>query len=820
MSAPAGGGDWAVLRPLFVEALERDEPGRQALIAELAARDQGLAAQLAELLRADAAAESALDAGAAPLLAAVAAGAASGAWEGRDAALTGERLGPWRVGEPLGRGGMGVVFAAERDDGAFTQDVAIKVLRRTLDTPELQRRFRLERQLLARLDHPAIVKLIDGGVTADGLPWFALERVEGLPITDYARRHELPVGARVALLVEVCAAVESAHRRLVVHRDLKPSNVLITAEGHVKLLDFGIAKVLAEEGHEVSPEVSPEVPLEVSPHIAPEAAPATRVGGMLMTPQYAAPEQILGEPATTAVDVYALGAMLYELLTGSPPHPRRSTTPAGLAREVERETVVPPSHHPAVRGGQGGTSSAARTLRGDLDAVVSKALRAEPGLRYGSAAELGADLRRFLERRPVAARRGTFAYTASRFAARHRWALLGTAAGISLLAATVVVSAVRLRAERDLAQRRYDDVRALASRFLFDFHDAIRTLPGATGARTLVVRTATEYLEKLAADAGEDPGLAFELARAYVRLGNLQGGMFFTASIGDTAGALSSYRKGLGLIEPVCEQRPADLAALRVRERLVRGVGRVLHKRGDHAQAAGSLLRGRALADELLVRAPTDPESWLDAVYVRLELGDLRQSEQRFADADGEYRDGLAIAERGARAAGGDRRVATAVSHAWSRLAWLAGSRERWPDAIAAAERYLESTRALSERSPGDAETLRDLGVAWRILAWANGNGGDASRALEASAEALAILEPLAASDSSNQQLLEDIASTYETRGGAHARGGNQGAARADFSTALHRFEALAAADPDNATYREAVEYQRGQLRGLSGAIR
>jgi len=243
-------GSWRELRALLERALEAAPEERRALLAELAARDPTRAAELEELLRADAAEASPLDAGARALLAGLAEeSAAPGGPAASPLPLTGRRLGAWLLGELLGQGGMGAVYAARRVGGDFEQEAAVKVLRPSVGSPELRARFRRERQLLATLEHPAIARLLDGGVAEDGELWFALERVEGVPITRHARERDLGVAERLSLFLAVCDAVEAAHRRLIVHRDLKPSNILVTAAGEVKLLDFGIAKLLeSDEG--------------------------------------------------------------------------------------------------------------------------------------------------------------------------------------------------------------------------------------------------------------------------------------------------------------------------------------------------------------------------------------------------------------------------------------------------------------------------------------------------------------------------------------------------------------------------------------------
>jgi eukaryotic-like serine/threonine-protein kinase len=411
------------LDALLDELFELEGEARAVRLGELAEREPALADELEALLAAD---RDAGDFLASPVDAAVT------TWtdwsdESRDEGdLVGTTIGAWRLVAPLGKGGMGQVWEVERDDGAYELRAALKLLKRGLDSDAIVARFRAERQILARLDHPAIARLVDGGVAADGRPFYVMELVRGRPITAAANALALSVAARLELMVTVCEAVETAHRALVVHRDLKPANLLLTDAGEPKLLDFGIAKLLVEDAN----------------------AAQTGLDERILTPAYAAPEQIVGGAVTTATDVYALGVVLYELLTGELPHARATTSAAELAAAVERETIERPSALLGRRGGDGRLKAA--RLRGDLDAVILRALAREPARRYPSAAALGDDLRRHLEGRPVAARPDSFGYVASRFVRRHR---VGVAA-VALVVLSLVggLSAALRSAERANAE--------------------------------------------------------------------------------------------------------------------------------------------------------------------------------------------------------------------------------------------------------------------------------------------------------------------------------------------------------------------------------
>jgi serine/threonine-protein kinase len=396
-------GRWAQLAPILDEALELPADQRPAYLERACRGDSRLRAELEALLSADEASGEFLEESAEVYLEAM---AASGL--GDISVPTGTMLGPYRVERELARGGMGTVYLAERADGQFDQRVALKLIRSGLESAELRRRFLTERQILAHLNHPHIAKLLDGGVSPDGRPWFAMEYVEGEPLTTYCEARQLPIPERVRLFSDVTESVRYAHQSLVIHRDLKPSNIFVTGNGQVKLLDFGIAKLLADG--------------EADGHTAGLAETGTEL--RVLTPEYAAPEQVRGEPVTTATDVYALGAVLYELLAGTRAHRFERHTPAEVERVVCDTEPEPPSAAPAV------PDRIRRSLRGDLDTIVLKALQKVPARRYPSAEALLEDIRRYQSGRPITARPDSFAYRTRKFLERHR---AGVAAGLALL---------------------------------------------------------------------------------------------------------------------------------------------------------------------------------------------------------------------------------------------------------------------------------------------------------------------------------------------------------------------------------------------------
>lgn len=416
---------WAEIEPHFDAVIELDEAARDAYLADLDSRDAALADDLRGLLRERAGDLADLPARAADLL------HAAGSERGGAPDLADRRIGPWRVVRVVARGGMSVVYLGERADGKFDQQVAVKVMHWTGGARAMER-FRLEQQTLARLAHPAITRIFDSGVTEDGLPYFVMEYVDGAPITRAAARRGLDLRERLRLFVRLCGAVHGAHQRLVVHRDLKPDNVLMTRDGHVKVLDFGIAKWLTGEE---------------------DTAALTRHGESLLTPQYASPEQFLDQPVTTATDVYALGLLLYELLAGRPPYEL-----AGKTLTEQRRLVC--EQEPQRLSASADDAHTRRQLHGDLDTICAKALQKDPARRYDSAAALADDLRRHLDGLPVLAAPDSAAYRASRFVRRHRVSV--TVAALAALG--LVAAAVTTAWQAGIAARERDRARAEAAR--------------------------------------------------------------------------------------------------------------------------------------------------------------------------------------------------------------------------------------------------------------------------------------------------------------------------------------------------------------------
>lgn len=427
------------------------------------------------------------------------------------------QCGPYRLVRLLGCGGMGAVYLAERSDGEIQHHVAVKLLRTDADRTTWRDRFLKERQLLAYLNHPSIVRLLDAGHTSDGRPYLVMEYVDGAPIDVYTAGRGLR--EQLALFLRVCEGVSHAHHHLIIHRDLKPSNILVDATGQPKLLDFGIAKLLDDTGD------------------------ATQTVERLLTPKYASPEQLRGTVQTTATDVYSLGAVLYKLLTGRSPHESEARTSQALEVVAGTKEIPAPSRlNPG--------------LPSDIDYILRKALRSEPEERYASVEAFANDVRAFLDWRPVQARSGDVWYRTRKFLRRYWLPVAAAALAIASLSAGLWIA----NRERALAQRRFLQVRQLANT-LFDIDVQARELPGSTKTRQLIVDTSLEYLRRLAADVGGDPELSLEVGNAYMRVARVQG-IPISPNLGQMDQAERNLRIAEGFIGSVLVSQPGNRKAM------------------------------------------------------------------------------------------------------------------------------------------------------------------------------------------------------------------------------------------------------------------
>lgn len=698
----------------------------------------------------------------------------------------GELIGPYRLERPLGSGGMGSVWLATRVD-SLQRTVALKLPHLTSVAAGLAERMARERNILAKLEHPNIARLYDAGVTREGRSYLALEFVEGQTIDIFCRTRSLGIRRRVELLVQVARAVAYAHAHLVVHRDLKPSNVLVDAEGQVHLLDFGIATLLSTGGS------------------GEPAESLTRQLGPALTPDYASPEQLRGDPVSTASDVYALGVLAYEVLTGHRPY----TYPRGdLFAAMQAILAVEPPAPSHVAS----LSEERRQLRGDLDTIVLKAMQKDPKARFFTALEFAEDLGRHLRLEPVRARPAAFGYRLAKFVQRNRLATLSIAlVAISLCAGvsgTLWEAGRALRGERQAraaersAERRFEDVRTLTHSLLFDYHDAIKDLPGATPVRARLVRDALGYLDRLSQETGGDLALEQELANAYERLGDIQGGTMF-ANLGDTPGALSSQQKALALRERIAAARPHDPEARRALAVAHRRVGILVWETGD-------VRRARAEVETALkMLATTGPNGGSDRSLetartedymgrLLLEQGDSKGARAHFGVSIGLLQ-ALLVATPDAPLL--QRNLSTMYEQAGSAADFDGDLRA----ALTLHQQALQLRERLSAAAPLNADYQRMVGVSWYNVGEVLAQEAKFRSALDAYRRDSAISQKLLAVDPANQEYRGDLAYAELRVGDMLLRLGSDRPATGAYRRSLELRAADVKADPANLWKRSSL---------------
>lgn len=799
---------WQRARALFDEALARPEAERTEWLRSEAAGDAELEAEVIGLLRAHGD-DDFLETPAA--LPTEASSELAGRRGGGAAPRAGEPVGPYRLLREVGSGGMGVVWEAERADDLYTRRVAVKFVKLGMDTEAVLRRFDRERQILARLEHPNIAQLLDAGVTDDGRPWFAMEYVDGRPITEFCRVGALDLDDRLRLMREACAAVHFAHRSLVLHRDLKPSNLLVTPEGTVKLLDFGVARILDPD-----PSEEPEL---------------TRLGlGRPLTPAYASPEQLAGAPLTTATDVYALGVILYEMLTGRRPFGERDASVAEVAREIRESRAVPPSEVVSASGAKGRGAPAPGAvlpseLGAEMDQIVLMAIRPEPERRYASASELADDLRRYEEGYPVLAQPDTRGYRVRKFMLRNR---VGVAAGVAVLAAlvagggTAAWQAGVAERERARAEARAEELRTLTTTLLFDVHDAIAQLPGATAARGLVVDRAFEHLARLAAEAPGDAGLSLDVARGYLRLATVLGNPT-GANLGDRAGARAAVERGLEITEPLRAVRPDDVAVLAVSGELLRRKGDLLAWEGD-VEGGVEVLSASLdrYVDRLAHVGSADETAHLEVVIAHNKLGDLTGHPvfPNLGDPAGavaHYENAVAVLAA----------PPLATSEAWSvrRFRGLLGERlgamhrfmgepERALDAF---ESSLEVRRGLAAEDPSNLNALRDVAIGYQLLCEVRAELGRPDEGVADCRVAVERFRDLRDRDPENRQAAVDLAIMERALASVLETAGDRSGAHTALLAAIRTREGILVRDPANTVNPVVLEELRREARRLEG---
>ncbi|MCP3904595.1 MAG: serine/threonine protein kinase [Planctomycetes bacterium] len=681
------------------------------------------------------------------------------------------RVGPYRVLRELGRGGMGVVYLGERDEASLRSYAAIKVMKRGTDTEEILTRFQLERQVLASLSHPNVVTFREGGETDDGLPYLATEYIDGRPLDQYCDSRKLRVAERLSLFRKVCNAVQHAHNNMFLHRDLKPSNILVTKEGEPKVLDFGIAKWL-------------------HPGYGPLGAPLTAPNLRLMTPEYASPEQVKGEPVATSSDVYSLGVLLYELLSGHRPYqlrrrsrmdveriicdeePERPSTKVTKVTKEERlslsdepdtpTTTITPDFVARARGGE--AARLQRRLQGDLDAIVLKALRKSPDRRYQSPADLAEDIQRHLNGEPVKAAPDTFVYRMSKYVRRNRRSVLAAAVMAVLVlgwATTATAGYLSAVEEQERKGRMRSELIRLANVLVDKAYDKLQRIPGTTAARLALVEPTLDYVESAAEDLEPDPELLSTTARLRERVGDTLGGVI-NPNRGQRAEAMTQYRAAEDLRRDVLAMK---LDAVDPRRRL----GSVLTRIGVLQRHMGDLTDAEAAHEEALgifEKLASDDSRFerplaaeiLNLARVAAARGDLDRADEFCRRAVATY---TALLPKPIEP---QRLRARDLSVAYETAGDIAELREDFA-AAAVHFRAAEALRLPLDEQNGDNRTRRDLAVTRFDLARVTFLEGETDRAAEDIEPVIRTLQEARDENPDDFRSVKDLGLAYELRG-------------------------------------------------------
>ncbi len=720
---------------------------------------------------------------------------------------TGDQVGQYQIEEAIGDGGMGTVYRARRTAAPFEQSVALKVLRAQIVTQALRLRFDLERRVLARLNHPYIASLIDGGTTPKGMPWLVMELVEGVPIDQFCDAQRLSVRDRLALLEKVAMAVQHAHQNLVIHRDLKPSNVLVTNDGIPKLVDFGIAKLI---------ELPEEQELD-----ARRVGVTTQFGQRALTPDYASPEQILDGTVSTASDIYSLGVLAMLVLAGRKPYELDTKTPRSLLESLDN-TTVPRASELVVRdisrqrlsqlAQQRSTSPSRlrRLFRGDADTILATALHPDPAKRYSSADAFRADLHRYRTGQAIAARGDTLLSRTLSLVRANKLVF-------SVLTATLVALSFGLSLalwQARIAQQRFADLHDFSSIVLGDVYDSVADLPGSTDARSEITQAAQRYLDKL---VGTDPTLAgrrlhddellADLALAYKRLADVQG-LPTGANLGESTPAMANYRRALVIAEQVKNETPQTAS---VRGQIIQRLADVLAWQGDRAGALLQLQAAHTLFASLRAANPDDTQLHMRLAFSFVKIGDLmgHPSFPNLGDhaaAAAEYKKGLALFDNfGMEGAsiGLTRSYGVLLERAGT-LALVLGDKD---DALAKYTLSGAVRATLAAAHPGHTDIQRDAGIATEMIADVLKSRGDLLQALDKYREALAVYRRLADVDEENANAQRTLAYGLENLAEALVLDHAAEPARLHYLEALAIREVLAARDPDSK--RLAVELER-----------
>jgi non-specific serine/threonine protein kinase/serine/threonine-protein kinase len=778
---------WQRVKEILSQALDTPEHARADFVKLACAGDMKLRAEVESLLASHSKAGEFIEpATVAPVVTVP------------DSLSPGTDIGPYRIVQLIAEGGMGSVYQAVRVDDLYRKIVAIKVVRRGVQDAYARRHFDTERQILAHLDHPAIAKLLDGGATPDGRPYFVMDFIAGTPIDEYCDAHKLAIRERLGLFQTVCSAVHYAHQNLVIHRDIKPPNILITEDGAVKLLDFGIAKLLDPDALGLDHKLTTL---------------------QAMTPEYASPEQLSGGKITTASDVYALGVLLFRLLTGRRPYALDSRGSDHLLWDHVRHRE-PKRASQTVRAGDDGITAEAvaaargttperleRLLAGDLDTILAMALRKEPERRYCSAEQFATDIRRHLDGHPVTARPDTIRYRAGKFIRRHRGPVAAlTLAAVSLIAGIITTSwqARVANRERLRAERRFQELRGLARSVLFELHDSIVRLPGSTQTRQLLVNRAQQYLDSLADESGGDLSLQHERAAAYERIGDVLG-LPTQANLGQSAQALASYRKALDIEKELARSDPSNGDLQMDMARIYNRICRVLQSTGAFQDSLLACLQAERIHKEQSRLRPENAAIRGELANTSQNLAGAYWSLGDWENSGRERAAALQVFDELHRALPENDTYLYELAVAYHRVAGLLEERAKYVEAHGNAQRAVALFEELSERHPKDPRQRLDWTFAQQRLGSILISLGDLQGALDAFQRVLPIREQLCALDPKDARAQSSLSNSHAAIGVVLLNMGNALTAQSHFEQQRKIAERLVALDPLRVEYRYSL---------------
>ncbi len=748
--------NWKQVKDVFAEALEQSDDSRLEFLKNKCNGDGLLFDEVSSLLAASSEPENLIENNVIDLALKV------GAQENDRAE---QHFGPYKILREIGSGGMGSVFLATRDDGEFSMQAALKIVRQSVADREIIARFKRERQILANLHHPNIAVLYDGGVSNKGEPFLAMEYVDGETLTDYAEKHRLSIPEKLNLFLKICSAVSYSHRNLVIHRDIKPSNILVTNEGEPKLLDFGLAKAFESDTSK------------------------TQTAFRAFTPAYASPEQILGQNITTASDIYSLGVVFYELLCGVKPLNFDNKSYEEIIKTVTQSAPPLPSSNPR-------SVEIDPQLKGDLDNIALTALRKEPERRFKTVEDFAEDIRRHLAGLPISARPNTTGYIAGKFIQRNKIAVAAATLIIISLVTGLAFSlwqAERARKERDRAEKRFQDVRQLSNSLLFEISPKIERLPGSIEARELLVQNALQYLDSLSAESQNDFALNAELASAYEKVGDLQGNVD-KPNLGDFAGAVTSLNKA----RTIRELLPYEVNNLLRLAQNLRITSQIRNRQNDVKGSLGDAERAKEIFTDLVSQSPDSFDLRIASIEAKIEHGQVYAYNNHYAEGIPLFQDAVDELEKIDQNQQKTRQLMAKV------YAYL-GNALSWDGQQQTAEAKMAKALSVAERLgsefPNDSEIQTSV---WQVYTLASSiyEGTQDDRALDLARRALMTAAKAAKADKADSQAIYNLARAYSRIGITFANVGKLPDATANLQRSEEIFNDLIQKENKNVIYQ------------------